>query len=412
MTEPSRTPTDRLGTGVLVALTVLAVAHQTWTFLPFSNGAMGSLFPAATAMLGAWSCWRAALSLSGPQRQAAFLVGLSLFAFFLGRVAWSVAAGRGGVVAWGADALFVLGALLLVAAFLALSRQALRAAVVWRLALDALILAVSLGVFVWYFLISGALEDAPRRDLSLIVSLIYPAFDFALFGLLVLIAIRWRGSGFDREASLYALAVLCVAVGDIGLATRNLTGTALRVAPPDAGWSWAALLFTIAAQLDHPSRRWLGLPTLGAWRPVRLPSRLQRPNLALSGVIDLYAPITVAVLLLGLSVFAPMASSLARWGVQVGTAVLAVLVVLRQMLTLTDNQRLNRELTRLSTDLEQRVFDRTHELLDSRRQLERSEQLERDRGALLEMIARDESLERVHARLLEVADERGREGLD
>jgi diguanylate cyclase (GGDEF)-like protein len=411
MTESSRTHTDRIGTGVLMALTVLVIVHQVWSFLPFAHDLMGWLFPAVATVLGAWSCWRAAVGLVGPQRQAAFLVGLSLFAFFLGRIAANLSAQHGGAIMWVADVLFVLGAPLLVTAFLILSRQGLRSSVVWRLALDALILTVALGVFVWYFLIAGALEDTGRRDLSLIVSLIYPVFDFALFGLLMLIALRWRGPGFDREASVYALAVLSMAVGDIGLATRNLMGTMIS-APSDAGWSWAALLFTIAAQLAHPSRRWLGAPALNAWRPVQLPSGLQRPNLALSGVIDLYGPVAVAVLPFGLLVFMPNPSGLAREGVQVGTALLAVLVVLRQMLTLVDNQRLNRELTRLSSDLEQRVFDRTHELLDSRRQLEHSEQLERDRGALLEMIARDEPLDRVHARLLEVAEQRGRDGLD
>jgi diguanylate cyclase (GGDEF)-like protein len=412
MTEPSQKPTDRIGTGVLMVLTALVVAHQVWSFMPLTPNLMGVFFPTVTAALGAWSCWRAMVGLVGPQRQAALLVGLSLFAFFLGHITQNFATAHDGIAAWLANAFFVLGAPLLVAALLTLARQALRSSVVWRLGLDALILAAALGVFAWYFLIAGALEDTQRRDLSLTVSLIYPVFDFALFGLLVLIAIRWRGPGFDREASLYTVAVLCMAVGDIGLATRNLTGASLMSAPSDVGWSWAALLLSIAAQLAHPSRRWLGVTTQKVWRPVRLPVSLQRPNVALAGVIDLYGPVAVAVLPFGLLVFTRRPSSLALEGVQIGTAVLAVLVVLRQMLTLVDNQRLNRELTRLSADLEQRVFDRTHELLDSRLQLEHSEQLERDRGAVLEMIARDEPLDRVQARLLEVADQRGRDGLD
>ncbi len=412
MTEPSHKPTDRIGTGVLVALTALVIAHQVWSFLPLTRDLMGLLFPTVTAVLGAWSCWRAMAGLVGAQRQAALLVGLSLFAFFLGHITWNFATAHDGIMAWLANAFFVLTGPLLVAALLGLSRQALRSSVVWRLGLDALILAAALGVFVWYFLIAGALEDTQRRDLSLTVSLICPVFDFALFGLLVLIAIRWRGPGFDREASLYTVAVLCMAVGDIGLATRNLTGTSLMAAPSDAGWSWAVLLLTVAAQLAHSSRRWLGVRALRVWRPVGLPTGLQRPNVALAGVIDLYGPVAVAVLPFGLLVIMRSPSSLALEGVQIGTAVLAVLVVLRQMLTLVDNQRLNRELTRLSADLEQRVFDRTHELVDSRRQLEHSEQLERDRGAVLEMIARDEPLDRIHARLLEVADQRTRDGLD
>ena len=411
MTEATRAPTDRLGTGVLVALTALVVAHQIATFVPgvASGFWFHLLFPSIPAILGAWSVWRATPSLAGPQRQAAFVVGLAMFAFCAGCIARSLS---NKAAMWLADAVFLAVAPLLMTAFLILSRQALRAAVVWRLALDALILAVGLGVFLWYFVIFGAIEDAPRRGLGLIVSLIYPGLDFALFGLLVLIAIRWRGPGFDREASLYALSVLCLAVGDIGFATRDLIGAAsVAIAPSDAGWSWAMLLLTFAAQLDHPNRRWLGVPASNAWRPVRLPAALRRPNLPLSGLIDLYGPIAVAVLPFGLLIFAPT-SGLGRWGVQFGTAVLAVLVVVRQMLTLMDNQRLNRELTRLSADLEQRVYERTHELLDSRRQLERSQQLERDRGAVLEMIARDETLERVHSRLIEVAEERGRDGLD
>ncbi len=411
------TQPDRFGTLLLAALGLSVVLHQVWTFMPFSGtlpvSAVANLIMMVPMLLGAWACWRAGGLQSAQQRGAVMLIGFALLMLFIGSSFRVLVVLEPNFSRWVGEVCFVMAPLLLIGAFLWLTRQALRMSVVLRLLLDVLILGVAVGTYAWKFVLAGFLEQTAVREPQSILPVLNLVLDAATFGLLCLIAIRWRGPGFNREASLYILAVLCLAVADVGFASRSLGGQMGLVAPTDAGWSWAALVLAVAVRLGHSDwSAFVSSTASGIWRPVPLPNMLRRPNRALSGLADVYGPIVAALLTFALAGLTLGTPGIAQTGVQIGAVVLALLVVLRQMLTLIDNQRLNLELTRLSADLEQRVFDRTRELEDREHQLERSRQLEQDRGRLLEMIARDEPLEKVHAYLADMTDQHKRGGLD
>jgi diguanylate cyclase (GGDEF)-like protein len=211
-------------------------------------------------------------------------------------------------------------------AFLALERQ--QPSLVGRAAwLDVAALVVSVGAYLWYFLLAAQLLNADNGLLSNAVMAAYPLSDLLL--LTLLLARAWRGAAQGKEQAAWgwtlALGMACFIAADLGYSFLTLNDDYTGQQWPDTLWPLATLLFAGAAvqasRADHASTDHASpVPSL----PLRMGLRtLIAPYAALGGSFAL------------LLTLQELRSAQAQ-GVLVATFVVALLVAARQTLALRE----------------------------------------------------------------------------
>ncbi|GBF08083.1 diguanylate cyclase/phosphodiesterase [Deinococcus aerius] len=232
-----------------------------------------------------------------------------------------------------ADGLYFLAYLLQGAAFVLLARLPLLGLRTARLALDSLIVVGAVGVFSWQLFLAGIAGDASEPLVSRLVSLTYPVLDLFLLSLLLLAVFRHQR--LRAHEVFFALGLGLNIIGDFIFVYLTQTGSYVTGHPVDALWAWSFVLEGLGAAFavrvgPRASRR------PGTWQ-VRL--TLLSPYLAL---------LASFALLLALY----QRQTLAVSGVLWGTALVTVLVMVRQIVMFIDNARLHRALTAREAELE------------------------------------------------------------
>ncbi|MDP9468829.1 MAG: EAL domain-containing protein, partial [Chloroflexota bacterium] len=167
--------------------------------------------------------------------------------------------------------------------------------------LDALIVAVGVGLVSWVFLMAPIVADTSQSPLEIAVALVYPMLDILLLGVMV----RLLLAPGEHVASLRFLigAVVAFLLADYAYAFLALEGTYQSGQLVDAGWLLGAAFWGAAAL--HPSMRHVADPAppgdarLSTWRLVLLAgASLMAPAvLVIQGVTG--APIDVPVIATG-----------------------------------------------------------------------------------------------------------------
>ncbi len=224
-----------------------------------------------------------------------------------------------------ADGLYFLAYLLQGGAFLAFARQPLRSMTTARLALDSLIVVGAVGVFSWYLFLAQIAGNPDEPLLTRVVSLAYPIFDLFLLSLLLLAVFRTQR--LRPHEVLFALGLGLNIVGDYLFAYLTYTGTYVTGNPIDALWAWSFVL-----------------EGLGAALAMRSAPQLQRSVGALQLNATLLAPYVALLTSFMLLVKVYEARSLAASGALWGTALVTLLVMVRQIVMFADNARLHRAL--------------------------------------------------------------------
>ncbi|UQN05252.1 bifunctional diguanylate cyclase/phosphodiesterase [Deinococcus sp. QL22] len=228
--------------------------------------------------------------------------------------------------------------------FLALERQ--QPALVGRAAwLDVAALVVSVGAYLWYFLLAAQLLNSSNSLLSNIVTAAYPLSDLLL--LTLLLARAWRGATrnsaqAERQANrgrldwstlnwgkldwgwTLALGMGCFIAADLGYSFLTLNDAYTGQQWPDTLWPLATLLFAGAAVQASVSSRTTPQP---APTP---PSRM--------GLRTLIAPYAALGASFALLLTLQELRSAQAQGVLVATFVVALLVAARQTLALRELQ--------------------------------------------------------------------------
>ena len=270
----------------LVALLVAAAA--TWGyFLVRSAGSHDvyyDVFELAAALLILVGVW-----LNRPARRSPWvLFATGLFTFTVGDMIWTFyEVVRKTAAPWPsfADVLYLAGYPLFCAGLMALIRSRRIRGRDRGALIDAIIVATSLGVLSWVFLIAPSANDPSLSLLERVTSVAYPLMDV----LLLTVALRLMFAPGAREAS-YAFLVTGLVSYLVADAVYTLLafGNAYQTGDiVDAGWLIAAAAFAIAAL--HPSMRDLSEPA-----PDR-EVRLTRRRIALLAGAALLMPTTLAV---------------------------------------------------------------------------------------------------------------------
>jgi diguanylate cyclase (GGDEF)-like protein/PAS domain S-box-containing protein len=300
------------------------------------------------AVLAAIACLFRAATFRGRMRWGWAFVGLGVLSWGLGQMCWVyLESFRGDEVPFPSQAdigylgmvlLTPVGLLILPSATQALANRA-------RSVLDGLMVAASLVLMAWIFVVEPLIKAGGDSALALYISLAYPLGDVVIVTIVIyMLALqRERGSNLSHLA-LVGAGIVAFAVSDIGYAYLNLIGAYASGSVTDIGWFAGFSLILLAAR-----------------KPVASPAA---PSQEKSQSLDGGQPF--GVLLPYVAVLAALFTSViwyARSGhsdafVAYTRSALILLIVGRQLLTLLENRSLTR-------NLEARVADRTAELFDS-----------------------------------------------
>lgn len=286
---------------------------------------------------------RAAFAFTGRRRAAWASLACGLFAWAGGQVVWTVKEvllRRTELFPSWADAGYLL---LPVAAAAALvlypveGRGGVRRPL--RRFIDGAILAGAVLLISWSTVLGAVAKEGAESGLAYVVAIAYPAFDVMVLSTALLVLSR------SRRSERRALAVLCaglaaLAISDSLFAWLNVNLSYQSGGLADLGWYVAFALVAVAARTDRvPADRPYDeqAVTEGDFAAVLLP----------------YLPLTIVAVSLIVRVLVEHRLDQVE---AVGVSVLAVLVLIRQYLTLRDNQALTRELSATEARLRHLAF--------------------------------------------------------
>ena len=239
--------------------------------------------------------------------------------------------------------------------------------------LDSLIAMISMLTIGWYLLLGSLALSSEEDALAKFLGLYYPTSDIALLSCVVLLLVRSQGSLYQAMARRMSLIVtgmgLCFFVGsDFIFNVQQNAGAYVVGTWVDIGWPLGMLLIGVAAYL----RRFSPL-TLGDMIERRPHKHVHGSSLGPAQVAT-YSMLGVLCIVLMLNVLDASRPQEAIRPVLVLSAVLViVLVVIRQLLTIYENERLSERQASALARLElanQRIEEQAHTIADRNAELE------------------------------------------
>ncbi|WP_051807220.1 putative bifunctional diguanylate cyclase/phosphodiesterase [Actinoplanes subtropicus] len=296
------------------------------------------------AITAAVACLLRGHQLAGRPRWGWSLIGLGVLSWGLGQCSWVyLETFRHQEVPFpsAADAGYLGMVLLTPIGLLVLPSAAQELANRVRSVLDGLMVATSLVLIAWIFVVAPLLDGGHDSTLGLYVSLTYPLGDVVIVTIvLYMLAQQRRGGRTLDHLALVGVGIVGFAVSDIGYAYLNLTGAYSSGGVTDIGWFAGFSLILLAATKPITVGEEKSGPA-GRGQPV--------------GILLPYVAV-LAALLTTVVWYARTGHS--NLFVAYARSTLILLIVGRQLLTLKENRHLTRT-------LEVRVADRTAELFAS-----------------------------------------------
>jgi len=235
-----------------------------------------------------------------------------------------------------ADAAFLVfpvGAVVALWAYIAPSR---RASAPTRQLIDGLTVAISLFVLSWVTTLRDVYHGGASSQVGFAVALAYPLTDLALVAFALLLS-PLVSRAHRLPMLLMSTGLIALAVGDTGFAYLATRGKYHSGSPLDAAWPIAFTLLTAASLAERGGTGAADPQPERSWRRLLLPYAL----LALAG--------SAAVLQVTNGRPVDRVE-------QVALGLLAIMVFVRQFVTLQENERLLREVAAREEQLEYQAF--------------------------------------------------------
>lgn len=347
-----------LGTALYagIFLLMLAIHPGTDQFYTDFNNSYQILAPAFAAVCGFAYAWSGNHQ-SKTTRWGWFLIGGGALSFAVGQSTWTLyesvlrvpelpSPGPADIGYLGAYPLLIAGVVLLFGGM----RIAGRA----RLVLDSVSVTSSVALLSWYFLVAQLWHNPDVTLLSKLISVAYPLGDVAV---LLCAMILFHGArsddGLRRSLVFLASGIVLLAFADTAYTYYNLHNAYETGSWFDWGWSfgWILIGYASLASLWWPhTARVSSVPT--AVPRVLLPASFR--------VVAPYLAIVIAFVVI--LRYDMRADGWIRVNVVLAVAGFVLLVILRQILTLFENQQLTSQLRMFNLDLEHKVAQRTEQL--------------------------------------------------
>ncbi len=298
------------------------------------------------ALSAAVACLFRGRRFTGRMRWGWALIGLGVLSWGLGQACWVyLESFRGDEVPFPsvADIGYIGMILFTPAGLLVLPSARQTPANRARSVLDGLMVATSLVLMAWIFVIEGLLKQGSDGGLALPISLTYPLGDVVMLTIVVyMLALQRRGGRNFSHLALVGAGIVAFAISDIGYAYLNLIGKYASGGVTDIGWFAGFSLILLAARKPVPA-------------DTHDDEARRGPDGRPFGVLLPYVAV-LAALVTSVIWFAKTGQSNAF--IAYTRSALILLIVGRQLLTLLENRNLTR-------NLEARVADRTAELFAS-----------------------------------------------
>ncbi|HEV7300569.1 MAG TPA: ATP-binding protein [Tepidisphaeraceae bacterium] len=261
-----------------------------------------------------------------------------------------------------ADAIFFCSYPLIISGMTLLPTRKTSSVVRGRLLLDTLITTVAAATFSWYFLLGPILQQDSDSWLGRVLASGYTIFDVAGLFCILLLSGRLTGTAARFVVLPVVLGNVCNIAADTLWGYRILNGVYEVGEPLDVLWPTGFMLICLAARahrlapycsLDRDDAE---VPThavtngaSSAWRPL--------------------VPYALMPLLAGMIVYDYRTQSNAwlSYGVYGGSLLLLCLLLVRQLLSIIENARLNRELSKAfgQLDFSHQSLSRAHAKLEA-----------------------------------------------
>ncbi|MGH2366569.1 MAG: putative bifunctional diguanylate cyclase/phosphodiesterase [Chloroflexota bacterium] len=309
-----------------------------------------------TGVAGGLTIVLLALRLDGRDRRSWLLIGAGALSWGLGQAAWSyyeLVLGQETPFPSLADLGYLTMIPLTFSGMVTLPAPGTRPEGRIKVVLDAVIVMASIAAVSWFVVLGPLYSKADVTGLEKLIGLAYPAGDVLyMFALVGGVARGWIARRNPIVLPL-VLGISLFIVADLGYTFLTLHDAYESGSPIDLGWPLGILFLTYAAVA-----RWSrGAMPLGA--ATSSPTKLH-PWLGLVQRFGLYALVFGVAALIYYSRFAARGSEQNIFlALALATVILAVV---RQFVTLRENERLNQELRVFSGRLEAMVDERTASL--------------------------------------------------
>ncbi|MGK5678314.1 putative bifunctional diguanylate cyclase/phosphodiesterase [Actinoplanes sp. URMC 104] len=323
---------------VLVGTIVVAFALLLGTGT--AGAVVANVSQCVAAIAAAVACLHRARRLTGRMRWGWALIGLGVLSWGLGQAVacWYSLVGREVPLPSEADLGYLGIVVLTPIGLLVLPSRAQTLAGRVRSVLDGLMVAASLVLMAWIFVVTPLLEGG-KAGLALYLSLAYPLGDVVIVTMVLYMLAQQRrtGRGFNNLA-LVGIGIVAFAASDIAYAYLQLLGAYRSGSATDIGWFTGFCLILLAALM-----------------PARPVEQDEQDSGQPVGVLLPYVAVLAALFT---SVVWYATTGHSNLFVAYTRSALILLIVGRQLLTLRENRNLTRT-------LEARVAARTAELFAS-----------------------------------------------
>jgi diguanylate cyclase (GGDEF)-like protein len=330
-------------TGREIFILLFTAVVGAWLLLkPAGGRAFLAVSDSATVLgpiIGACWCF-AAWWRSGRRLGSVLFVGLGIFAYAVGDAIWGyyeVILGREGPFPSWADAAYLSSYPLLLTGIMMVPRRRISGTVRSRVVLDGMLAMSALATMSWYFLLGPTVLNGQESPLGKLLGGFYPVGDLLLLFCLLVLMARSGEQGTGRMTALVSCGLIGVVAADTAFGYLTLHGTYPSGCLADLGWVLGYMLIGLGASDIPVSSEYV--------------TRAPEADSVVAGnggallwkSMAPYALVPAVGVLLFYARCVPGDDALES-GVYTGCTVVIGLLLLRQVLSMLDNSRLQAEL--------------------------------------------------------------------
>jgi signal transduction histidine kinase len=264
-------------------------------------------------------------------------------------------------------------------AFYKFSGQPQQTLLVWQRRLDVAICTLALSVYLWRFFLSTAAFNFVAQPGVLVFFLL--GIVLLIIPLSIALLTLWRDQCLQGvHAFSFTLAFLLHTTSILIFFTdRSMfqgTGQLLATTNPSGSLPLWTMFFFVCSAVFGLNEKVSSKEVFTPFKQLFVTLQRLLPYLPYVAMLASFALLLEPGIVPAIVQEDTRAAALfERAGVLLGTILISTLVVVRQLLTMRENHRLNRQLQVFSSDLEKRVAERTQQLEDSHARLAASERL-------------------------------------